>query len=162
MREQQSVRPAAPPVTQSGGPQLGKPPGPHRGNPAAGSKPAIGISIINKLLKLLTVWSPPHPSVPHRCHQTCHQRFSNRPTYWSGPRHHEPSSAAGKPDRPTAPTRYTSSAAGASPGATRRSRGKSHLVSDAAKDLNIVIGRHGRDREKSLSGLTNKESTVFL
>jgi hypothetical protein len=36
------------------------------------------------------------------------------------------------------------------------------LVTEAAKDLNIVIGRHGRDGEKSLSGLTNKESTVSV
>jgi hypothetical protein len=36
MREQQSVRPAAPPVTWSGSPQLGKSAGPHRGNPAFG------------------------------------------------------------------------------------------------------------------------------
>ena len=35
MREQQSVRPAAPPVTPSGGPQLGKSAGPQRGNPAS-------------------------------------------------------------------------------------------------------------------------------
>src|SRR4051812_15689522 len=39
----------------------------------AGSKPAIVTTIINKLLKLLTGRSPPVPSIPHRCHQSCHQ-----------------------------------------------------------------------------------------
>jgi hypothetical protein len=38
----------------------------------AGSKPAILTCIINKLLILLTCWSPHLPLTPHRCHQSCH------------------------------------------------------------------------------------------
>jgi hypothetical protein len=41
----------------------------------------IWIKIINKLLKLLTGGSPLVPLIPHRCHQTCHQRLGKRPSY---------------------------------------------------------------------------------
>jgi len=47
----------------------------------ARSKPAIITCIINKLLILLTAASPPDPTIPHSCHQTCHQRLGKRPSY---------------------------------------------------------------------------------
>jgi hypothetical protein len=49
--------------------------------PNGGIKTAIVTSIINKLLKLLTGGSPLVPLIPHRCHQTCHQRSGKRPSY---------------------------------------------------------------------------------
>jgi len=97
----------------------------------AGSKPAIVTSIINKL-SYWNYWpsgSPSHPSVPHRCHQTSHQRLVNGRRNGPGSRADESSSAAcnSEPSNGTH-SRYTISATDASPGAIRRSRGKSHFV----------------------------------
>ena len=115
----------------------------------AGSKPAIGISIINKLLKLLTVWLPStplgSPRLPIAATKPATSDRGNGCRTWPDSRHDELSSAVCKPEAPYGTlSPHTISAAGASAYRPEPSEGVAESRTSSHQSSHVITPPLGR------------------